>query len=145
VRPPRLTTRVAVPADADAMARTMWLGFATYRSFAPAGWSLSWTAEDEAAGHVALLPDSDRRDTAHLWQLFVRPAWWGTGVADVLHDRFVAHAREAGCRRARLVTPAAHARARRFYERRGWRTDGPPGDLIGFGMPLVSYRCDLPL
>lgn len=167
MRPARLTTRVAVPADADAMARTMWLGFATYRSFAPAGWSLSWTVEDEAAGirdrlagpgawallahlagepagHVALLPESDRRDTAHLWQLFVRPAWWGTGVADALHDRFVAHAREAGCSRARLVTPAAHARARRFYERRGWRTDGPPDDLIGFGMPLVRYRCDLP-
>ncbi|MEA2248049.1 MAG: Acetyltransferase domain [Solirubrobacteraceae bacterium] len=92
---------------------------------------------------MALLPAGDRRDTACLWQLFVRPAWWGTGVAGALHEAF-ATARVAGYRRARLVTPAQHARARRFYGRRGWRMDGPPDDLIGFGMPLTAYRCDLP-
>jgi GNAT superfamily N-acetyltransferase len=158
---------VAVPADAGAMARTMHLGFATYRSFAPAGWALTWSVDDEAgwvrerlrspgawgllaevagepAGHVALLPEADRRDTAYLWQLFVRPAWWGSGVAGRLHEAFAAQARGAGYRRARLRTPAAHARARRFYERRGWRTDGPPDDLLGFGMPLANYRWDLP-
>jgi GNAT superfamily N-acetyltransferase len=162
-----VTTRVAVPADAPEMARTLWLGFQTYRAFAPAGWSPTWSAEEaaagirdrlrgrgawallagvagEPAGHVALLPEPDRHDTVDLWQLFVRPAWFGTGLAPALHDAFVARAREAGYRRGRLRTPAPHARARRFYERRGWRTDGPPDDLWHFGVPLVTYRCELP-
>jgi hypothetical protein len=29
-----------------------------------------------------------------------------------------------GYRRARLYTPSLHARARRFYERRGWSAGG---------------------
>ncbi|MEY2534933.1 MAG: hypothetical protein QOF29_2843 [bacterium] len=146
------------------MARTLHLGFSTYRAFAPAGWSPppydrdvivttermrapgAWAllAEraGEPAGHVALLPDAALGDAAYLWHLFVRPRWWGSGIADALHAAFLARATELGYRRARLRTPAPHTRARRFYERRGWRTDGPPDDLWGFGIPLVTYQLD---
>jgi GNAT superfamily N-acetyltransferase len=150
------------------MARTLLLGFATYRAFAPADWSPPAPFEREVAGiadrmrapgawallvehagepvgHVALLPDELRGDAAYLWQLFVRPGWWGTGLAGELHEAFVARAAELGYRRARLRTPAPHARARRFYERRRWRTDGPPDELWDFGVPLVTYvRAILP-
>jgi GNAT superfamily N-acetyltransferase len=141
------------------MARTAALGFATYRAFAPAGWHppdpenveeplmrerlssrrtrcLIAEAHGEPAGHVAWLPDA-QRPGAYLWQLFVRPRWFGTGLAAGLHDAFLERAAAEGWQRARLRTPAAHARARRFYARRGWRTDGPPRDELGFGMPLV--------
>ena len=53
-----------------------------------------------------------------LHQLFVRPAVWGTGVAAELHDRAIA----LGGRR--LWVMEKNARARRFYEQRGWREDG---------------------
>lgn len=141
------------------MARTAALGFATYRAFAPAGWHLPdpETAElpglrerladrrtrclfaeahGEPAGHVAWFPDA-QRPGAYLWQLFVRPRWFGTGLAAGLHDAFVERAAAEGWRRARLVTPAAHARARRFYARRGWRSDLFLPEDRGFGMPLV--------
>jgi GNAT superfamily N-acetyltransferase len=140
----------------------MHLGFATYRAFAPAGWSPPapferqvaaiaermrapgvWALLAERAGepmaHVAMAPGDGPGPTAYLWQLFVRPAFWGTGVAGLLHESFLARAAQAGYRRARLATPAPHTRARRFYERRGWRTDGPPDDLWHFGIPLVAY------
>ena len=42
----------------------------------------------------------------------------------------------------RLFTPADQARARRFYEREGWRVTGAPHhDDIGFA--VVEYRLDL--
>jgi GNAT superfamily N-acetyltransferase len=88
-------------------------------------------------GHVAFFParersEGDRRQWSerpripgltHLWQLFVLPEWWGRGVAPVLHDTAVAAMRSRGYERTRLYTPSAHARARRFYERRGWSAE----------------------
>jgi GNAT superfamily N-acetyltransferase len=50
----------------------------------------------------------------------VLPDWWGRGVAPLLHDAAIAEMRVQGYRSARLFTPSAHDRAKRFYERRGW-------------------------
>lgn len=158
--PAVVTTRRAWPADAETLARTARLGLETWRAFAPAGfeppsfdrhvahtrarlqrpdaWALLAFVNGEPAGHCALVRD-DFGDPAavDLWQLFVRPAWWGTGVAGRLHDAFVVRARELGYPRAWLGTPAAHARARRFYERRGWRFRGPLAEEAD--LPLAIY------
>jgi GNAT superfamily N-acetyltransferase len=161
----QIALRVAVPADAPAMARTMSIGFETYRAFAPPGWRpppddtpwirnrMSTTAgawallaevAGEPAGHVSLVPlPGDEVRTAYLWHLFVRPPHWGSGLAGVLHDAFLDRAREAGHARAQLRTPAAHGRARRFYARRGWRVDGPPERDTPFGMPIVTMDLGL--
>jgi GNAT superfamily N-acetyltransferase len=72
----------------------------------------------------------------HFRYLFVRPPFWGSGVATALHAAAV---EAIGPRSARLFTPAGQARARRFYEREGWRLHDL-GDFAGFGMPLAEYR-----
>jgi GNAT superfamily N-acetyltransferase len=163
VRPLPVTTRVARPSDAATMARTVLLGALTYEAFAPAGWRArppprdventtdllvrrdTWALLAEIAGepaaHVALFPDWQPGGRVYLWQLFVRPSWWGTGLAATLHDAFVAAARERGYGEARLHTPAGHARARRFYERRGWRSAGPI--VTWRDLPVAEYRCRL--
>ena len=56
--------------------------------------------------------------------LYVVPAEWGTGVAARLHDEAMRSLADAGATRARLWVLEDNTRARRFYERRGWRLDG---------------------
>jgi len=138
--------RRAWPADAETLAHTALAGSDTWRAFAPRGWAprpfedgvvvtrsrlsapgawalLAFVA-GEPAGHCAMLPGFwDEPRSVILWALFVRPRWFGTGLADALHEAFLANARDQRYPWAWLGTPAAHARARRFYERRGWRAD----------------------
>ncbi len=90
---------------------------------------------DAVVGHIGFVQGRARRagdspiagpqppavpGLVHLWQLFVLPSWWGTGVADLLHRLGVEAMAAQGYDTARLFTPSAHERARRFYERRGW-------------------------
>ncbi len=49
---------------------------------------------------------------------YVLPGWWGTGVADELHEAAV----ELGV--TRLWCLEENRRARRFYEKHRWRLDG---------------------
>jgi diamine N-acetyltransferase len=76
--------------------------------------------------------------------LFVLPCAWGSGVADRLHDAAVQRLRGWGCGWCRLSVLEENQRARRFYERRGWRLDGrrtrtpfPPHP------PMVGYTLSL--
>jgi GNAT superfamily N-acetyltransferase len=78
----------------------------------------------------------------HLWQLFVLPDWWGTGVAALLHDAAIDEMRSQGYREARLLTPTGHARARRFYERRGWIARSADWNEM-LDLDLTAYRLDL--
>jgi GNAT superfamily N-acetyltransferase len=112
-------------------------------------------AEDDRghAGQCGISPGHERRNMqgpavpglAHFWQLFVRQDHWGSGLADELHRLSVDAMRERGYERARLLTPAGQARARRFYERRGWRlapiSVADPADLNG--LEVVEYRLEL--
>jgi GNAT superfamily N-acetyltransferase len=160
-----ITTRIATLADIDVLAQTMREGFTTYRAFTSAGWEPppdaldrariadrlprpdAWCVVAEAggapAGHVALLDDTEP-GLAYLWMLFIRTPWWGTGLAHSLHGLAVAEAARRDARGMRLVTPAAHARARAFYEREGWELDGEPTWEPMLALDLVEYRRELP-
>jgi GNAT superfamily N-acetyltransferase len=79
-----------------------------------------------------------------LEHLFVVPERWGTGVADALHDAALAVSREAGAGLCRLEVLEENRRARRFYERHGWRPDGrrrlgehpPYPAVVGYALSL---------
>lgn len=103
------------------------------------------------AGHCAFIPALKSRrpegappTLAHLWQLFVREPWWGTGLAVTLLGRAVEEAAARGFEELRLVTPAGQARARRFYEREGWHVAGEPELVPGLELELVEYRRPAP-
>jgi GNAT superfamily N-acetyltransferase len=160
--------RTAGPEDAGPIAETVGLAFDRYREIAPAGWApppveldpfrvrlrspAVWCQVAEAggrmAGHVALIPASlhasypvDDASLAQLWQLFVREEHWGSGIAATLHAAVLDEAGRRNYVSFRLYTPAAQRRARRFYEREGWRAVGEPFVEPAFGgMELVEYR-----
>jgi GNAT superfamily N-acetyltransferase len=77
--------------------------------------------------------------------LYVRPTSWGSGIADELHDAAVAELQARGCERARLWVLERNSRARRFYERHGWRPDGtsrvvefPPNPIdLGYALGIA--------
>src|SRR4051794_8022446 len=162
-----MTFRRATADDAETLLAIMADGVAGYREFAP-GWEprmpplegmrarivldggYTLLAEDggEVAGHVSFLPSADsghpdpQSGLAHLWQMFVRPASWGSGVASELMARAVAAAREAGYTEMRLYTPALQRRARRFYEREGWELVREFDDER-LGLDVAEYRVGL--
>ena len=165
-----VTMRAPTPGDVPRIAAVVAEGFEGYRSFAPAGWTpppmaeheryLSdrlWDPEtwatlaeqgDTIAGIVSMTPASISRHPvadprlAHLWQLFIAREWWGSGLATSLHALVTEAAGTRGYTAMRLFTPADQERARRFYEREGWRIAAAEmDDEIGFA--VVEYRLDL--
>ena len=72
--------------------------------------------------------------------LFVREPWWGSGLAARLHAIAIAEAAAQGYRAMRLYTPAGQLRARAFYEREGWSTDGAVRFEPMLALDLVEYR-----
>ncbi len=165
-----LDIRIAVPDDAQALAGTTRLGFESYRAWAPADWrppprtleirsirerlrsATTWCAmaldpEGEQAGHVGITHAAERDRAhvripgrAHLWMLFVRPPWWGSGLAPRLHRLALEEAARQGYDSIRLYTPCGAARARAFYEREGWTLSGRPWEEPLLGLDLVEYR-----
>ena len=164
-----VTMRAPIPADVPRIAALVAEGFATYRSFAPQGWTPppaeehegyltqlwdpgTWATiaeqRDTIAGHVSMIPAATSRRPvadprlAHLWQLFVAREWWGSGLATRLHGLVTEAAKARGFTAMRLFTPADQTRARRFYEREGWwiATEARVEDI---GFAVVEYRLDL--
>lgn len=92
---------------------------------------------DARTDHGAAAPDD-----GELWAINLEPEAWGRGLGGVL----LAGAEQAlvarGCARAHLWVLEGNARARRFYEREGWRPDGAVKDEDFGGRTLreVRYR-----
>ena len=79
---------------------------------------------------------------AHLWMLFVDQPHWGSGLASDLLDWARTGMETASYDAARLWTPTGQARARAFYERRGWYATGREQYNPGLGLNVVEYRVD---
>jgi len=78
------------------------------------------------AGFVDTGPsrDDDADDSVgELSAIYVDPHCWGQGLGRALHDQAIAILAEH-CTYATLWVLATNARARRFYERAGWRVQG---------------------
>ena len=103
-------------------------------------------AEDEgrvvgfAGGGPAVPEGEDGR--FELYVLNVDPARWSRGLGGALLDRFVAWTSGRGERGLMLRVARDNARARRFYERRGWAWDGTEAsrELLGDRVVECRYR-----
>ncbi|MFE3093320.1 GNAT family N-acetyltransferase [Streptomyces sp. NPDC059248] len=105
------------------------------RDGAVVGWGCTGAARD----------DDTAPGEAELYALYVRPARLSTGVGRALLAELTARARAAGHPAMRLWVLRENVRARRFYEKAGFRPDGAeePFDVGGASVPEVRYVRDL--
>ncbi len=146
-----MKVRVAVPADAEAMARVHWLSsnvaygrndpferrLATTREVFELEHVRHFLAEDDdgAVIGVAILSDDE------LYALYVHPDWWGSGAGQLLIDE-VHRALTETTDEAQLTVLVTNARARRFYERNGWELRAELTEPHFGGVPtkVAKYR-----
>jgi GNAT superfamily N-acetyltransferase len=93
------------------------------------------TAEGRIVGTIAC--SVENAEEGHLRGMAVDPAWQGSGVASALLRAAEASLAERGCLRVTLGTTQVLSRAKRFYERNGYRLSGIVTDF--FGMPLYEF------
>jgi GNAT superfamily N-acetyltransferase len=163
-----LVFRKATVTDIDEMAAIVTDAFLDYRSFAPTGWRpppaseqvdilQQWVADEgfwgevacdgrSLAGHASFIPAMRHSahavadpTLAHLGHLFVKPRYWGAGVASELLAHATTAAADSGFVEMRLFVMAGQARARRFYAREGFAAVGKPFDP-GLGLLALEYR-----
>ena len=110
-----------------------------------------WLAvrQERVVGFVAAGPARDpdvEATTGEIYAVYLEPDAVGTGVGRSLCDRAVEGLRHDGFREATLWVLTTNARARRFYERGGWRADGAAKteDQAGVALHEVRYRLPLP-
>jgi ribosomal protein S18 acetylase RimI-like enzyme len=103
-------------------------------------------AEDdgEVVGFIIVGPAGGEEDSAEgeVYALNVDPDAWGRGAGQALLAAGEAALRSAGFAEAMLWVHPGNERARRFYERAGWRDDGAERDeeVLGVETPEVRYR-----
>jgi GNAT superfamily N-acetyltransferase len=112
--------------------------------------STTWVAESggRVVGFVNAGPsrDDDASDsTGEIQAIYVIEDVWDTGVGAALMNAAWSWL-EGRFECATLWVLEANARARRFYEKGGWRPDGheQPLDFNGTDLIEVRYRIDLP-
>jgi ribosomal protein S18 acetylase RimI-like enzyme len=104
-----------------------------------------WVAEDEGrvVGFVSVGASRHAEGEGELYAIYVLPEAWGLGAAPALL-RPAVEALRAAYPTSILWVLDDNPRARRFYEREGWRPDGGTQTEEFLGVPVteVRYRLD---
>jgi GNAT superfamily N-acetyltransferase len=102
---------------------------------------------DAIRGHVTIGRSRDEHavDSGEVWSLYVDPAYWGTGVSAALLAAGCDRLSQAGYHEAFLWVLATNLRARRFYERGDWTTDGVQHPFVLGGASVHQVRYVIPL
>ena len=105
-----------------------------------------WVAEIDGrhVGHVFLVRDPERADTAKLRLLYVDPSARGQRLGQTLVDQCVTFAREAGYRRITLWTQSILQSAHRIYAAVGFRlVREEPHHTFGHDLIGQTWELDL--
>ena len=98
-------------------------------------------AADAPRGLVAGVFDAQDRAVVHLMAMWVHPEIRGLGAADLLVAAVKDWAAEVGAAEVRLNVVESNARARRCYERGGYRATGRRGVVAKSGEAEIEMVC----
>jgi ribosomal protein S18 acetylase RimI-like enzyme len=121
---------------------------------APDGGDLNGDEADGLVGFAAFGPERDKdyepglpqedateHGRAELYAIYVVPKHWASGAGRALMDGVLTLVAASGYTDISLWVLEANARARRFYEKAGFRLTGESGVLGGLrGLTQVRYR-----
>jgi ribosomal protein S18 acetylase RimI-like enzyme len=115
----------------------------------PAVFNLVGEADGAVAGWFAGGPsrDDDRHETTgEVWAVYVHPDLWRGGIGTALMSAGLDRLAAQGYTEATLWVLEANRRARGFYERFGFRTDGATHffERDGHRAPEIRYRRPIP-
>ena len=99
-------------------------------------------ADGVLVGFVSVGASRDDAAGGELFAIYVDPEHWGTGVGRELIGAGEERLRELGHAHAILWVLDDNPRARRFYERVGWRHDGTTRPIEIFGLEVLEVRYD---
>jgi GNAT superfamily N-acetyltransferase len=99
-------------------------------------------ADGEPRGMVAGVRDKDDSSLVHLMAMWVHPDARGAGAADQLVESVKAWTAAVGAKTVRLDVVEGNGRARRCYERAGFRATGRTGVVEKNGEIEVEMICD---
>jgi len=101
-------------------------------------------ASGEPTGLVTGSHDPEDSSVAHLMGMWVHPNFRGTGAAIELISSVKAWAGEMGASQVRLNVIGSNSRARRCYERAGFRATGHQGVVERSGDVEIEMSCEIP-
>jgi ribosomal protein S18 acetylase RimI-like enzyme len=118
-----------------------------WRRSLEAGDQVGFVAERDGivVGWATVGPSHEQGELGEVHGIYVAPEAWGTGAGPALIRTAVGELRAHGYGHAVLWVLADNPRARRFYEREGWRIDGArrTGEHLGIRTEEVRYRISL--
>jgi GNAT superfamily N-acetyltransferase len=147
------TIRAATPADADAVSAVLTAaGVAAWSGFLGRERIEKATRGRRHPAHLVAVDDEGvfafvawDAGSGEILRLYTHPRGSGRGAGRQLLERALDALRQAGCAQAWLNTEERNVAARRFYERSGWREDGPARvrDWHGAALREPRYVKDL--
>ena len=108
----------------------------------PVGWATFVAVRERSVvGFVSIGPSRDVPGAGEVYAIYVEPAAWSTGVGRALLER-AEQQLATSYDDATLWVLEDNPRARPFYERAGWETDGErkAEERWGVSAPEVRYR-----
>ena len=84
--------------------------------------------------------DEDAAQVAQIRQIYIAPEVWGKGLGKRLMSTALARLAASGYSQATLWVLDTNWRARRFYERCGWKQDGAARCNDSYGFPIADVR-----
>ncbi len=102
-------------------------------------------ADREIVGFVSVGTSREDEREGELYAIYLRSSAWGSGAGPQLMSQALEALRAGGFSEATLWVLADNPRARRFYEREGWRLDGArrTEEFLGVEVEEVRYRIAL--
>ena len=97
-------------------------------------------ADGSVIGFASCGESRDATGEGELYAIYALPEAWGSGAGPALMAAALEELRHSGFATASLWVLEDNPRARRFYEREGWSSDGGRREEEFLGVPITEVR-----